>query len=99
MSATMWGAAELVAPMPDVALIVGANSAAMDERIKALVKQLDSFRSKDLFLKRFRMLGRNERRRGGVPPTASHAAVFVSRLCDRRGACVQGRGWCSLRRV
>jgi hypothetical protein len=33
-----------------------------------LTKQLDSFRKKDLFLGRFRMLGRTERRRGGAEP-------------------------------
>lgn len=35
--------------------------------ILLLTKQLDSFRKKDLFLGKFRMLGRNERRRGGAP--------------------------------
>jgi hypothetical protein len=34
-----------------------------------LTKQLDSFRKKDLFLGRFRMLGRTERRRGGAEPS------------------------------
>jgi hypothetical protein len=50
---------------PDVSLattdiILGHNS------ILKLTKQLNSFRSKDLFLGRFRMLGHNERRRGGA---------------------------------
>jgi hypothetical protein len=40
-----------------------------------LTKQLDSFRKKDLFLGRFRMLGRTERRRGGAEswPFTIHA--------------------------
>lgn len=52
--------------VPDVSLattdvVFGSAS------ILLLTKQLDSFRKKDLFLGKFRMLSRSDRRRGGVP--------------------------------
>jgi hypothetical protein len=51
--------------VPDVSIattdiMLGGSS------ILQLTKQLDSFSDKDLFLGRFRMLGRTERRQGGA---------------------------------
>lgn len=40
----------------------------VDENIRLLLRQLDCFRERHLFLKRFVMLGREGRRRGGVHP-------------------------------
>ena len=54
-----------VAQVPRNLLATGGASATA-AAIKALGKQLDTFHRKDLFLGRFRMLGRSERRQGGV---------------------------------
>ena len=35
--------------------------------VRALAQQLDSFNTTGVFLGKYRMLGRNERRRGGAP--------------------------------
>lgn len=47
---------------------VGATDLAVGQDVAALVgRRLNNFNRKDLFLGRFRMLGRDERRRGGNP--------------------------------
>lgn len=40
-----------------------------DDGIRGVLKQLDVFSKKDLFLGRFELLGRQQRRRGGAPPS------------------------------
>lgn len=65
----MVAAAEIVTELGQVAdvAMAAADGMAAGDRIKDLTKQLDSFHKKDLFLGKFRMLTRSERRRGGVP--------------------------------
>jgi hypothetical protein len=53
--------------IPDVT-IASTDIISGGSSILQLTKQLDSFSGKDLFLGKFRMLGRNERRQGGVQP-------------------------------
>jgi hypothetical protein len=52
----------------DVSMAATHISFAKSSRILRLAKQLDKFRKDDRFLGKFRMLGRNERRQGGVHP-------------------------------
>ena len=55
---------------------LGVAAPGVDERLHRLGRQLDSFGADDLFLGKFRMLGRAERRRGGAAPSASFIASF-----------------------
>lgn len=63
------GIPSVTTQVPDVSLagtdIVGVH----DRKMLALHKCLDQFQADDRFLGKFRMLGRRERRRGGVPLT------------------------------
>lgn len=69
--------------MPDVSMAT-TDMLFGNDSVMPLMRQLDSFKKKDLFLGRFRMLGRSDRRRGGAPPFPHLSPSPVIRIGNKR---------------
>ena len=90
-----------LAPAADVNLAT-TDASSTDGGIIGVIRQLEVFSKRDLFLGRFELLGRQQRRRGGVPAVllctylrrgGSHSVVKAGRSCQRR---VFRCAWCCL---
>lgn len=57
------------------------------EGLRVIAEQLDSFHPSDLFLGRYRMLGREERRRGGAPLMSVWLCLQAERYICGKQSC------------
>lgn len=71
-----------LAPDIDIGDVGGTGALDGDPCMRRLCRQLDSFRDSDVFLGRFRMLGRQQRRHGGAALECLHYCTNATVLLD-----------------